>query len=95
MTMAANKGSIGTGRAKRGGAVNVITGNIISRDALSGRFSVVKTSGVGGSVKKVSSKADSLAISSGKRNEGSFTVNKKKAEQAEQAVLSYLNKSNN
>ena len=85
--MAIAKKSPATGSEKRAGVVNVITGNTISRDASSGDFVVVKKSGAGASATK-STKTSTTA----KKEEGSFAINKKKAERAEQAVLSFLNK---
>lgn len=89
--MAIGKKSPATGSEKRAGVVNVITGNTISRDALSGHFVVVKKSGAGVSATKGTSKGTKTSTSA-KKEEGSFVVNKKKAERAEQAVLSFLNK---
>ena len=94
MAMAVGKRSIRTGESKQSGAVNAITGNTISRDASSGRFYVIKDSDNERiSVNEAVPKRYGKTSASNKGNEGGFTINKKKAEQAERAVLSYLNES--
>lgn len=94
--MAVGRESISTGRAKRGGALNIITGNTISRNESNGQFFVIKSSNSERvSRKGAAHKGDAKAKNSNKSNQGGFTINQKKAEQAEQAVLSYLNKSDN
>ncbi len=87
-----------TGKGKTSSAINAITGNKIARDASSGKLYVVKVSHDGDteitnanlSPKLPKSGKKSLSLNS---KGGSFTVNQKKAEKAEQVVLSFLNKS--
>lgn len=92
--MAVDGGETKKKRVKGSSAINATTGNLISRDASSGRFFIVKTAELAsvlpkGNLGKKKSKAGTTAK---KTTGGSFKIDKKKAEKAEQVVLSYLNK---
>lgn len=79
-----------TGKGKTNSAINLATGNKIARDASSGRFFIVESPS---HPKRLTSK-EIIQISGGpsiKKNDGGFTINKRKAERAEKVVLSYLN----
>jgi co-chaperonin GroES (HSP10) len=94
--MAVGKGITKANNGKELGAINVVTGNRISRDASSGRFFVEKESSLGGSsAKKIVNKKAKKTATSSNKNAGGFTINKKKAEMAEKAVLSYINSTDN
>lgn len=87
--MAHAKGAA-AGKGKGGSAVNATTGNKITRDSSSGRFYVTKTEAYSTDTPK---RPKTLAASTLSNKGAGFSINKRKAEKAEQVVVEYINKS--